>query len=163
MLIQHLLRIAMVRRDKQDIPLLLAAFVNLADGFVGGLAALDGGVVDAGVADHVGRGEVVHQEFEFALLDAFAELVRDACGAHFWVEVVGGDFGGGHHVADFVGELLLDAAVEEKGDVGVFFGFGDVALVDGVLGEVFGEDVAHVLGTEGDGEGVGGVVLGHCC
>ena len=47
--------------------------------------------------------------------------------------------------------------------MGVLFGFGHVALPDGFAREVFGEDVAHVLRGEGDGEGIFGVVGGHCC
>ena len=43
----------------------------------------------------------------------------------------------------------------------VFLSFGDVALFDGFGAEVFGEDVAHVLRAEGDGERVVGFVLGH--
>ena len=112
--------------------------------------------------DHVRRGEIVHEELVRALADAGAELVGDGRGAHFRVEVVGGYFGRGHHVSVFAGELLLHAAVEEECHVRVFFGFGDVALLDGFGAEVFGEDVAHVLGSEGDGEGVVGFVLGHC-
>ena len=94
--------------------------------------------------------------------DALAELVGYAGGAHFGVEVVGGYFGGRDHVSVFAGELLFDAAVEEERYVGVFFGFGDVALFDVFLAEVFGEDVTHMLGTKSYGEGVIGFVLGHC-
>jgi len=162
-LIQHLLSITMIARHEEDVAVLFASVVDLADGFIGSGAGGDGGLVDAGVADHVGGGEVVHEEFVLAGFDAVAEFVGDALGGHFGVEVVGGDFGGGDEVAVFVWKLFLDAAVEEEGDVGVFFGFGDVALVNLLCGEVFGEDVTHVLGLEGDGEGVGGVVGGHCC
>ena len=57
--------------------------------------------------------------------------------------------------------MLFDAAVEEEGDVRVFLGLGDVALPHGQPGQVLGEHVAHVLGGEGDGEGIVGFVLGH--
>ena len=99
----------------------------------------------------------------FAVADALAELVRDARCGHFGVEVVRRYLGGGNHIAFFAGELLFDAAVKEEGDVCVFFGFGDVALFYVVFREVLGEDIAHVLGLEGNVEGVGDVVLGHCC
>ena len=112
--------------------------------------------------DHVGRGEVVHEEFVLAFFDAGAELVGDACGAHFRVLVVGGYFWRGDHVSVFAWKFFLDAAVEEEGYVGVFLGFGNMALFDGFGAKVLREDVAHVLGSEGDGEGVVGFVLGHC-
>ncbi|KAG9527173.1 phosphoglycerate mutase 2, partial [Aureobasidium melanogenum] len=57
--------------------------------------------------------------------------------------------------------LNFDTAVEEEGDVGVLFSLGDVALVDLLLGEPLGEDVVHGLGSEGEGEGVVGLVTGH--
>ena len=152
----------MIRRHEQHIPFLLARFVDLPDRGIGRFAAFYGGGVYACVADHVGGSEVVHEEFVVVRGDAGAELGGYAGGAHFGVEVVGGYFGGGDHVAVFAGELFFDAPVEEEGYVGVFFGFGDVALFDVFLSEVFGEDVAHVLGTESYGEGVVGFVLGHC-
>lgn len=56
---------------------------------------------------------------------------------------------------------LLNTAVEEEGDVGVFLGLGDVDLVDSLGSEGLGEDVTHVLGLECDWEWVVELVLGH--
>ena len=113
------------------------------------------------MANHVRRSEIVHQELEFLIGNALAQGVRDGRGGHFRIEIVGRYFGAGDQFAVFAPELFLDAAVEEEGDVGVLFGLGDVALFEVVGGEVFGQDVAHVLGPEGDGERVVGLVLGH--
>ena len=159
--IEHLLGIAMIARQEEDVPRLHTGFVDGLDGGVGGLAALDGGVVDTGMADHVGGREIVHQETVLVVLDPVDELVRDRLGRHGWLEVVGGDLGGGDEVAVLERELLLHPAVEEEGHVGVLLGLGDVALRDGCLCKRFGEDVAHVLRDEGDGEGVFGVVGRH--
>ena len=160
-LVQHLLGVAVVGGDEEGVAALLALLVDLADGGVGLGAGNDGGVVDAGVANHVGRGKVVHEELKLALLDALAQLVGDGHGAHLGLLVIGGDAGRGDHVAVLVVELDLDTAVEEEGDVGVFLRLGDVALVDFLLGEPLGEDVVHSLGGEGQGEGVVGLVAGH--
>lgn len=161
LLVEHLLGVAVVGGDEEGVAALLALLVDLADGGVGLGAGNDGGVVDTGVADHVGRGKVVHEELELALLDALTELVGDGHGAHLGLLVVGGDTGRGDHVAVLVVELDLDTAVEEEGDVGVLFRLCDVALVDLLLGEPLGEDVVHGLGSEGEGEGVVGLVAGH--
>lgn len=85
--------------------------------------------------------------------------------------------------------LLLHATVEEESDVRVFLGFcgnmkilqasaimrvammhlgnpkhtGDVALLDVVFGEPFGQDVGHSLGRESNAEGEIGLVLRHGC
>ena len=151
----------MIARQEKRVALFHTGLVDGLDGGVSGLAALDRGFVDAGMADHVGGGKVVHQKPVFVVLDAFDELVRDRLGGHVRLEVVGGYLGGGNEVAVLEGELLLDAAVEEEGHVGVLLGLGDVALRDGCLAQRFGEDVAHVLRDEGDGEGVFGVVGRH--
>lgn len=161
MLIQHFLGVAMVRSHEEDVVVLLAGIEDFADRFVGGFTAFDGGFVDACVADHVGWGEVVHEEVVLAGFDPFAELVCHAGGAHFWVKVVCFHFGGWDQVAVFVLELLFDAAVEEEGDVCVLFGFGNVTLAAVFRGDVFCENISHALRGESNGEGVFGVVACH--
>jgi hypothetical protein len=161
LLVEHLLCVAVVGGDEEGVAALLALLVDLADGLVGLGAGNDGGVVNTGVADHVGGSKVVHEELELALLDALTKLVGDGHGAHLGLLVVGGDAGRGDHVSVLVVELDLDTAVEEEGDVGVLLGLGDVALVDLLLGEPLGEDVVHGLGSKGEGEGVVGLVAGH--
>lgn len=151
----------MIARQEKHIPLFHTRLINGLDGRVSGLATPDRGFVNAGMADHIGGREIVHQKPVFVVADAFHELVGHSLGGHLGLEVVGGDFRGGNEVAVLEGELLLDAAVEEEGHVGVLLGLGDVALRDGCLAERFGEDVAHVLRDEGDGEGVFGVVGRH--
>ena len=142
--------------------MLLTRLIHVPNRLIRRLNALNRRFIYAGMPDHIWRGEIIHQELVLVLFDALAELGCDARSGHLGVEVVGRDFGGGDEVAVFAGELLLDAAVEEEGHVGVFFGLGDVALFHALGAEVFGEDVAHVLRAEGDGEGVVGFVLRHC-
>jgi hypothetical protein len=162
LLVEHLLCVAVVGGDEEGVAALLALLVDLADSLVGLGAGNDGSVIDTSVANHVGGSKVVHEELELALLDTFAQLVGDSHGAHLGLLVVGGDAGRGNHVSNLVVELDLDTTVEEEGDVGVLFRLSDVALVNLLLCEPLGEDVVHGLRSEGEGEGVVGLVAGHC-
>ena len=151
----------MIRGDEEDVVVLLAGFVDLANGLVGGSHTLNGGLINTGVADHVGGCEVVHDELELALTDALGHLLAHIGGAHLGVQVVGSYPGGGNHVSLLTRKLLLHAAVEEEGHVGVLLRLRDVALLDLLLAEPLGEHIAHVLGRESNGEGVVGLVLRH--
>ena len=62
--------------------------------------------------------------------DGFDDGVGDAGGGHLGGEVVGGDLLRGDEGAVFAGEWLLDAAVEEVGDVGVLLGLGDAEVAE---------------------------------
>jgi hypothetical protein len=73
--------------------------------------------------NHIRRGEIAHDEFMLAFLQDLGNLLCDTVNTHFRVFVVRGNFGRGYHVSLFVFELLLRAAVEEKGDVRIFFSF----------------------------------------
>lgn len=50
-------------------------------------------------------------------------------------------------------KLFFDSSVEEEGYVGVFLGFGNVALRVALGTEPFCENVCHLLRGEGDVEG----------
>ena len=102
----------------------------------------------AGVADHVGVGVVHDDGVEFVLLDGFYDRVGDACGRHFGFQIVGRDFGRRHQDAFFAGEGLFDAAVEEIGDVGVFFGFRAAQILVLNVGEDLREDVLEFFGAD---------------
>ena len=56
---------------------------------------------------------------------------------------------------------LFAASIEKVGDVGIFFGFGDMGLVDVKTAEVVGESVSGMLWGEGDESGDGTVILSH--
>ena len=118
----------MIRRDEQNVAVLLAGLVDPADGLVGCGDTLDRGLVDTSVADHV-RGRKLFMTNLTALRNALGHTVGDGGGTHLGVQIVGGHLGRGDHVAVLAGELLLDTAVEEEGDVGVLLGLGDVDCV----------------------------------
>lgn len=151
----------MVGSDHENVVVLLAGLIDLTDGLIGGSNTLNGGLVHTSVANHIGRGEVVHDEVEVVLTNSLGHLGTDTGSAHLGVKIVGGHTRRGDHVADLAGELLLNTAVEEESDVGILLSLGDVALGVVLLAQPLGQDVTHVLGRESNGEGVVRLVLGH--
>jgi hypothetical protein len=141
--VNHLLGVTVIGGDGEDVAGFLACVVDGLDGLVGGGDGLDGGIKVTSVADlsiisrsvstadgvehsptyHVGRSKVAHDKLVFTTLDDLGNLVRDTLGIHLGLLVVCRDLGRGDHLSVFVFELLFHTSVEEKGDVGVLFGF----------------------------------------
>lgn len=162
----HLLGVAVVGRDEEDVAVLLASLIDLANGLVRGRAANDGSLVHTSVTNHVGRSKVVHDEGELALTKTLDNLLGDTVGAHLGSLVVGGDaLVGGHKILALVTDLerehLLNTTVEKEGDVGILLRLGNVNLLDALLAQPLGKHIAHVLGLESNLEGVVDLVLGH--
>ncbi len=94
-------------------------------------------------------------------VDGFDGLLGEFGGGHFGLQVVGGDFGGRDHEAVFAWVGGFAAAVEEVGDVRVFFGFGHAELGFAGFRDDFAEEVVHGYGREqGCHEGGEGVAVG---
>lgn len=147
--------------NEQNVVVLLASLIDLANGLVSGSNTLDGGLVHAGVANHVGRGEVVHDKVELLLAKALSHLGTDGSCTHLWVKIVGSNSGRRDHIAGFAREILFDTTVKEESDVSVFLSLSNVALLEVLLGKPFGQHVTHVLRGESNIEGVVSLVLGH--
>src|SRR3954452_14399630 len=139
----------MVGGHEKHVTLLLARLINLSNLFICGRYSFYGSLVDTCMPYHIGRGKVVHQEFELLLASPLAELVCNACGTHWRVQIVSSNFWTGDQLSLFASELLLHTAVEEKGDVCVFLGLSNVTLFDVLLAEPFRQNVAHVLWWKG--------------
>lgn len=137
------LGVAVVGGDEQRTSTLFDGGVDAAELGVDGFDGLDGGVEFAGVADHVGVGEVDDDDVEGGVVDGLDDGVGDAGGGHLGCEVVGGDFLRGDEDAVFAGEGFLDASVEEVGDVGVLLGFGDAEVAEAGIGHDVGEQIIH--------------------
>ncbi len=153
--------VAVVGGDEQAAATLADGLVDAAELSVDGLDGADGGLHLAGVTDHVGVGEVDDDDVEGGVADGLDDGVGDAGGGHLGGEVVGGDLLRGDEGAVLAGKGLLDAAVEEVGDVGVLLGLGDAEVAKVGLGHEVGEEVVHGLRGDDDGEFVLLVVLGH--
>ncbi len=155
------LGVAVVGGDDPVGSVLFDGLVDTAKLGVDALDGADGGLDLAGVADHVGVGEVDDDDVEGGVGEGLDDDVGDALGGHLRGEVVGGDFLGLDELALFAGEGLFDAAVEKVGDVGVLFGLGDAEVAEVVDSHDVGEEVVHALGRDYHGELELGVVLGH--
>ena len=119
-------------------------------------------VDDAGVAHHVGVGEVDDDERVVPLGQPLEHRVADPWRAHLGREVVGRHvLGRRHQHAPLALERPLAPAVEEEGDVRVLLGLGDMELAPaGPRGDL-GEPLAHVLGLEEGRDVELGLVAGH--
>ena len=127
--VDHLFGVAVVSGDDGRS---VCFFYGFEDAVQAGVNCGDGlycGVEDAGVTDHVGVGEVAYCGVVLVGCDGFCESVCDFRCAHFGFVVVGGDvFGGLDEDAFFSIKGRFPLAVEEEGDVGVFFCFCDAKL-----------------------------------
>ena len=117
------------------------------------------------MADHVAVGVVQDDHVVLVLVDAGQHSLRDLVGAHFGLDVEGGNLlggRGGHQDAILAREDALLAAVEEEGDVGVLLGLGNAQLGLAALGEVLAHGHGQALRRIGDGHvGHRRVVLRH--
>ena len=98
------------------------------------------------MADHVGIGEVEHDQIVFAGVDGADRLVGEFRRRHFRLQIVGRDLGRRHHDAILALVGLLAAAVEEIGDVRVFLGLRHAQLLAAGLGHDLAEDVCRACG-----------------
>ena len=128
--------------------------------FVDGFHRLGDGRVNTGVTHHVAVGEVQDDHILFFAPDLGDELFRHFGGAHLRQQVIGGHLGAVHQDAFLVFEHGLTAAVEEEGDVGVFFSFRDAELVLPGLGDGLSQRILHQLFVEEDVHAGKGSVVG---
>ena len=106
--------------------------------------------VDSGMSYHVAVGKVHDNPVVFSCADGLHELVLHLIGAHFGLEVVGSHLGTCYKDAVLTLEGRFASAVEEEGNVGIFFRFGGVELVESLRSDVFAEGVGDVLLREED-------------
>jgi len=155
-----------IRSNEEHVTLLLAALVNNTNSLVSGSNTDDGSLVNTGVANHIWRSKVVHNEFEFAFLYTLAHLQGNTSCAHLRSLVVGSDALVGWDqilllISDFQWEDLLNTSIEEESNVSVFFSFRNVDLGNALGTKSFRKNVAHVLGLERDLEWIVELILGH--
>lgn len=85
--------VAVVSDDDDFIVGGFGCFNGVFHAVVNSFHGLLNGFVDAGVANHVAVGEVHYDEVVFLAADCLNEFVFHFVGAHFGLEVVGGNFG----------------------------------------------------------------------
>ncbi len=141
--IDHQLGVAVVGGDEPASVSFLDGFVDAAELRVDGLDGADGRLEFAGVAHHVGVGEVGDHQVECGVVDGFHDGVADAFGLHLGREIVGRHLERGNQRAVFAGERLLDAAVEEVRDVRKLFRLGDAQVAEIVRRKNVRQNVVH--------------------
>ena len=82
------------------------------------------------MAHHVRVREVHDDGVEIAFFDGVDHRVRHARGGHFRLQIVRWHFRRGDEDTLFAGKRFFDAAIEEIGDVRVFFGFRDAQILE---------------------------------
>lgn len=145
----------------EDVISFFISVVNSFDSSVCSGDSFDSSIIVISVVNYIGRGKVVYDKFVFVRFDSFSNFVGNILDRYFGLFVVGGNFGRRNYFMFFIFELFFDIIVEEEGNMGVFFGFGNVVLFDILFGELFGEDVGYILRRESDREGEFDVVFGY--
>ena len=161
--VAHKFGVAVVCGDQKGAALTGDGVGDAAQAGVDGFDRHDGGRQAAGMADHVGVGEVHDDQVVFAGVDGLDGAVGQFGSGHFGLQVVGRDLGRGHHDAVFARVGCLLAAVEEVGDVRVFFRLGHAQLGAAGVGDHFAEDAVHGHRREQRAHAAGEIVavLGH--
>jgi len=104
------------------------------------------------VPDHVGVGEVDDDDVEGGVVDCLDNSISNTRSGHLRREVVSCHLLRGDEDAVFAGEGLLDASVEEVGDVSVLLCLGDAEIAEVGIGHDVGEEVFHRLRWNDDGQ-----------
>ena len=101
------------------------------------------------MAHHVGIGEVHHDQV-IARADHLDQFIGNLLRGHFWGQVIGRDLGAGGHEAILARFGRFLAAVQEKGDMGVFLGFRQAELAQAMACDPGAQRVDHLaLGIGG--------------
>ena len=143
--VNHAFGVSVIGRQQDPAALRRHCVRDPAYAGVHGFHGLYGGRQNAGVSHHVTVGEVQDDQVVFSAPDARNRFVGHAIGAHLRLQIVGRDLGRVDQHAILARVRLLDAPVEEEGDMGVFLRFGDAQLRQTEARYVFSERVFERL------------------
>src|ERR1700733_4343183 len=113
------------------------------------------------MADHIGVRIIDYQNVKLAAFDCFHDLIGDLRRAHLRLQIIGSNPWRRDQNALLTGEFGLNAAVEEKGNVGIFFRFSYPQITQAVLGHYVGQNHLKMDRAESDREWQLFVELGH--
>ena len=108
--VAHAVGIAVVREDKEAVPVRKTSFNNRLGALVHGFAGLNGRFEHAGMAHHVGVGKVEADEVGFAAFEFGNQCIPELKCAHLGLKVVGGHFGRGAKDSGFTVKGLFASA-----------------------------------------------------
>jgi hypothetical protein len=115
-----------------------------------------------GMANHIAVRVVTDDGVVFSAFDGGDQFLGQLGGAHFRLQIVGRHFRRVNQDPLFAFKRLFYAAIEEEGDVSVFFSFGDAQLGFIVLRHPLAEGIGQRGGRIGAGDfDVGGVFGEH--
>ena len=133
--VKHELGVAVVGGDEHLATGLIDCPGHAFDVFVNGFDGFHCGFEIAAVANHVSIGEIADYDIVRTGFYRLHHAIGNLTCAHFRFLVVGGDIRGRRHqYTVFVVERIVSAAIEEKGDVGVFFRFSHAQLAIAATG-----------------------------
>ncbi len=161
LLVHHPLAVAVVGGDDGHAALGVDGRHQPPGALVHRLDRLDGRLQNAGVADHVGIGEVDQHEVVVAFVDPPDDLVHQQPSAHLRLKIVGRHLGRRLQVALLALKRGFLAAVEEVGHVGVLLRLGGVQLPAALLAQHFGQRVGDLDFGEEHLHRVGGLIGSH--
>ena len=133
-------------------PIACMAATTLAEAGIDGFDRLDGRLQDAGVAHHVGVGVVADDGVVLAAVDRLDQLVGHLEGAHFRLEVVGGNVGRRHQDAVFARDRRVSSPPLKKKVTWAYFSVSAMRnWRQAQVGDVFAEAVAMRSGGKATG------------
>ena len=139
----------------------LKGLLDSSQAAIHGLASPNGGFDDACVTNHIAIGEVHHDEFERAAVDAANDFIADTRGTHLGLQIVGCHLGRWHHLPLLPGIGPFATTIEEIGDVRVFLCFRHAQVVPALVLADLAENAIRKLRLEDHVVGVILLVTGH--
>ena len=129
-IIHQLLCIAVVSTDKQNAVHFLDGIHSLAYALIHRLDGLDGSRLHTGVAHHIRVCKVNDDHIIFSGLNGLNQLLTNHRGAHLRLQIISWNLLGRRNQDPVLALIrLLNAAVKEEGNVGIFLGFCDSGLL----------------------------------
>ncbi|MNX91740.1 hypothetical protein D3C86_1238450 [compost metagenome] len=125
--VDHGFAIAVVGNDKHRATHFFERGNDRTKSAIHGFAGLDCGLQIAGMADHVRVG-VIGNDKIVTLADRLDEFLRHLGRAHLRLQVVGRNLRRFRHEAVFADFRLFLAAIQEEGDMRIFFRLGEAKL-----------------------------------
>ena len=156
--IDHLLSVAVIGGDQRNPANGAHRLGDPSQASIYVLAGFDRLVELAGVADHVGIGEVDDENIRPAFINRAQQVVRYLEGGHRRLEIVCSDPWRRHQQPLLAGKFFFRAAVEKISYVRVLFGFGKPEVLQAEAREHVCQNVLMLLSPKRDGERKGHVI-----
>src|SRR5690606_23505347 len=122
--VDHHLTVAMICNNYNCIVLFFGSFYHVFQAFVHGFTSYYRSLKNPGVAYHIGIGKIKTDKIGAMILDLRDDFISYFISTHFRFKVISGNFWRITHDPFLSFERLFPSTRKEKGDVGIFLGFG---------------------------------------